>query len=53
MIDLAAVKQEGAEELRRESVEILKRQKSVIPYAERSLLGGSLDEQCLASPPQR
>jgi hypothetical protein len=51
MLDLAAVKEDSRDELRREAVELLKRQQSVVPYAERWLLGDQYDERCVAPPP--
>jgi len=48
MLDLAAVQEEGSDELRREAISLLKQQESVIPYAERWLLGDLSDQHCVA-----
>jgi tetratricopeptide (TPR) repeat protein len=50
LLDLAAVDQQRCETLRAEAVEILKRIKAVIPYAERWQLGEHPDETCVARP---
>lgn len=51
MLDLAAVQEQDRVQLRREAVEILKRTESVIPYAERWLLGDQYEAQCVAPAP--
>ncbi|WP_166825669.1 serine/threonine-protein kinase [Thalassoroseus pseudoceratinae] len=51
LLDLAAVLEEDREKHRREAIELLKKMESVIPYAERWLLGDDPDMGCVASPP--
>jgi len=51
MLDLAAVQENGRDQLRLEAVQILKRTGSVVPYAERWLLGDQYDHQCVAPAP--
>ena len=51
LLDLAAVKEEGRDENRAEAIELLRKTESVIPYAERWLLGEQYDEQVVAPPP--
>ena len=48
LLDLAAVQEEGRDKMRREAIEVLKEMESVIPWAERWLLGDSPDDECLA-----
>ena len=51
MLDLAVVQEDGRDQLRQEAIEILKRTESVIPHAERWLLGDQYDHQCVAPAP--
>ena len=51
LLDLAAVKQEGRDENRREAIKVLKEIESVIPYAERWLLGDEPDMDVVAPSP--
>lgn len=51
LLDLAAVQEEGRDERRREAIKLLKQQESVIPYAERWLLGEQYDARCVAPAP--
>jgi eukaryotic-like serine/threonine-protein kinase len=48
LLDLAAVKEEGREENRREAIRLLKEMESVIPRAESWLLGDHYDEAVVA-----
>ena len=48
LLDLAAVKEEGRDEHRREAIELLKKMESVIPRAESWLLGEQYDESVVA-----
>jgi eukaryotic-like serine/threonine-protein kinase len=52
LLDLAAVKEDGREQNRREAIALLKKTESVIPNAERWLLGDDPDRECLAPPPE-
>jgi tetratricopeptide (TPR) repeat protein len=49
-LDLAAVKEEGRREMRSEAIRLLKKQESVIPYAESWLLGDQYDPDVVAGP---
>lgn len=51
LLDLAAIKEDGREESRRKAIELLIKQESVIPYAERWLLGEQYDASLVAPPP--
>ncbi|MCA9146799.1 MAG: AAA family ATPase, partial [Planctomycetales bacterium] len=52
LLDLAAIDDTARDQHRREAVSLLKQQVSVIPYAERWLLGDRYDERVVAPPPQ-
>ncbi|MEQ9411200.1 MAG: protein kinase [Fuerstiella sp.] len=49
LLDLAAVEEHHRDERRAEAIELLKQQESVLPWAERWLLGEQFDEQCIAA----
>lgn len=51
LLDLAAVKEEGRDEMRRQAIALLKKQESVIPHAEQWLLGDQFDPACVAPVP--
>ena len=53
LLDLAAIEEEGRKENRREAIRLLKKMKSVIPYAERSLLGDQYDPDVVAPQPNQ
>jgi hypothetical protein len=48
LLDLAAVKESGRDENRREAVALLKEMESIIPRAEAWLLGDQYDESVVA-----
>ncbi|WP_166831168.1 serine/threonine-protein kinase [Thalassoroseus pseudoceratinae] len=50
LLDLAAVQVDGRDERRQAAIELLKKQESVLPWAERWLLGDQFDEKCVAPP---
>ena len=51
LLDLAAVQEDERNERRQTAIELLKKQESVLPWAERWLLGDHFDEKCVAPPP--
>jgi len=51
LLDLAAVQTESRDQAIQEAITLLKQQESVIPYAERWLLGDQYDETVVAPPP--
>jgi hypothetical protein len=51
LLDLAALSQQEGDPMRREAIELLKKMESVIPYAERWLLGDQYDPAVVAPPP--